>query len=87
MLQVMNEIKKREWGLLLMDEVHVVPAQMFRKVSARAGWQWHQVSPRPWRCCCCNTDTVGTFLDDSGAVHCSITCRSHSRLCVVVKSG
>lgn len=22
----------REWGLLLMDEVHVVPAQMFRKV-------------------------------------------------------
>ena len=42
-LQVMNEIKKREWGLLLMDEVHVVPAQMFRKVSARAGWWWHQV--------------------------------------------
>ena len=41
MLQVMNEIKKREWGLLLMDEVHVVPAQMFRKVSAHAGWQWH----------------------------------------------
>ena len=23
----------REWGLLLLDEVHVVPAQMFRKVS------------------------------------------------------
>jgi|LauGreSBDMM110SN_4_FD.fasta_scaffold32290_1 hypothetical protein len=26
-------IREREWGLLLMDEVHVVPAQMFRKVG------------------------------------------------------
>eukprot|EP00798_Chlamydomonas_sp_ICE-L_P006586 gene6586-3238_t len=25
-------IREREWGLLLLDEVHVVPAQMFRKV-------------------------------------------------------
>ena len=24
----------REWGLLLLDEVHVVPAHMFRKVGA-----------------------------------------------------
>ena len=32
-LQVMDEISSREWGLLLLDEVHVVPAQMFRKVS------------------------------------------------------
>ncbi len=31
---VMQEIMSREWGLLLLDEVHVVPAQMFRKVSA-----------------------------------------------------
>jgi len=31
-LQVMDEISSREWGLLLLDEVHVVPAQMFRKV-------------------------------------------------------
>ncbi len=31
--QVMAAIRSREWGLLLMDEVHVVPAQMFRKVS------------------------------------------------------
>ena len=30
--QVMEEIAGREWGLLIMDEVHVVPAQMFRKV-------------------------------------------------------
>ncbi|CAI9099949.1 OLC1v1036850C1 [Oldenlandia corymbosa var. corymbosa] len=30
--KIMNEIKSKEWGLLLMDEVHVVPAQMFRKV-------------------------------------------------------
>ena len=31
--RVMDQIRSREWGLLLMDEVHVVPAQMFRKVS------------------------------------------------------
>lgn len=30
--QVMDVITSREWGLLLMDEVHVVPAKMFRKV-------------------------------------------------------
>jgi len=32
--QVMEEIASREWGLLLLDEVHVVPAQMFRKARA-----------------------------------------------------
>jgi DNA excision repair protein ERCC-3 len=31
-LKVMEEIQKREWGLVLLDEVHVVPANMFRKV-------------------------------------------------------
>ncbi len=31
--RVMDQIRSREWGLLLMDEVHVVPAQMFRKVT------------------------------------------------------
>ena len=31
----MEEIASREWGLLLLDEVHVVPAQMFRKVWPR----------------------------------------------------
>jgi DNA excision repair protein ERCC-3 len=31
-VQVMDELASREWGLLLLDEVHVVPAQMFRKV-------------------------------------------------------
>lgn len=30
--QIMDQITAREWGLLLMDEVHVVPAKMFRKV-------------------------------------------------------
>lgn len=30
--KVMDMISSREWGLLLLDEVHVVPAQMFRKV-------------------------------------------------------
>ncbi|GMJ03814.1 homolog of xeroderma pigmentosum complementation group B 1 [Hibiscus trionum] len=29
---IIEEIRNREWGLLLMDEVHVVPAHMFRKV-------------------------------------------------------
>ncbi len=30
--KVMELISSREWGLILLDEVHVVPAQMFRKV-------------------------------------------------------
>ncbi|KAL0408171.1 UNVERIFIED_CONTAM: General transcription and DNA repair factor IIH helicase subunit XPB1 [Sesamum radiatum] len=29
--KIIEEIRNREWGLLLMDEVHVVPAHMFRK--------------------------------------------------------
>ena len=29
---VMEAIQGREWGLMLMDEVHVVPAKMFRRV-------------------------------------------------------
>lgn len=32
--RIMNEIISREWGLILLDEVHVVPAMMFRKVLA-----------------------------------------------------
>ncbi|KAH7653075.1 DNA helicase protein [Dioscorea alata] len=30
--KIIEEIRNREWGLLLMDEVHVVPAHMFHKV-------------------------------------------------------
>jgi len=30
--KVMKAIRGREWGLMLMDEVHVVPAKMFRRV-------------------------------------------------------
>jgi DNA excision repair protein ERCC-3 len=30
--EIMDSIASREWGLLLMDEVHVVPAKMFRRV-------------------------------------------------------
>ena len=30
--RIMKELRSREWGLLIMDEVHVVPAKMFRKV-------------------------------------------------------
>ncbi|KAG5180679.1 P-loop containing nucleoside triphosphate hydrolase protein [Tribonema minus] len=29
---IINQIRNREWGLMLLDEVHVVPATMFRKV-------------------------------------------------------
>lgn len=31
--KVMAEIRKREWGLLIADEVHVVPANIFKKVT------------------------------------------------------
>ncbi|KAI1818698.1 P-loop containing nucleoside triphosphate hydrolase protein [Poronia punctata] len=31
--KMMDFLTGREWGLMLLDEVHVVPAQMFRKVS------------------------------------------------------
>ncbi|KAI3434686.1 hypothetical protein D9Q98_002749 [Chlorella vulgaris] len=30
--RIMQQIMSREWGLILLDEVHVVPAAMFRKV-------------------------------------------------------
>jgi len=30
--RVLEQIQSREWGLMLLDEVHVVPAAMFRKV-------------------------------------------------------
>jgi len=30
--KMMKFLQSREWGLMLMDEVHVVPAQMFRRV-------------------------------------------------------
>ena len=41
--KVMADIAGREWGLLLLDEVHVVPAQMFRKVPC-------QIVPSSCRC-------------------------------------
>lgn len=30
--KMMNFLKSREWGLMILDEVHVVPAKMFRSV-------------------------------------------------------
>lgn len=30
--KMLNELKNKEWGLLLLDEVHVVPANVFRRV-------------------------------------------------------
>ena len=29
---LLNEIKTREWGIVILDEVHIVPANIFRKV-------------------------------------------------------
>ncbi|KNC73058.1 hypothetical protein SARC_14381 [Sphaeroforma arctica JP610] len=37
--KVMNHLQDTEWGLLLMDEVHVVPANMFRKVLTNTSAQ------------------------------------------------
>eukprot|EP00753_Platysulcus_tardus_P018963 PLAT7035.7.p1 GENE.PLAT7035.7~~PLAT7035.7.p1 ORF type:complete len:601 (+),score=254.89 PLAT7035.7:613-2415(+) len=33
--RIMDLLSRKEWGLLLMDEVHVVPAKMFRTVITR----------------------------------------------------
>jgi DNA excision repair protein ERCC-3 len=33
--KVMDFIESREWGLMILDEVHVVPADMFKKVTYR----------------------------------------------------
>ncbi|KAJ3127241.1 hypothetical protein HK098_006606 [Nowakowskiella sp. JEL0407] len=35
--KMINFISNTEWGLLILDEVHVVPANMFRKVLTRIG--------------------------------------------------
>ncbi|KAJ9660622.1 DNA repair helicase RAD25 [Coniosporium apollinis] len=32
-MKILDFITKREWGLMLLDEVHVVPAEMFKKVT------------------------------------------------------
>lgn len=32
--KMMNWLQSREWGLMILDEVHVVPASMFRKVTS-----------------------------------------------------
>ncbi|QIX01685.1 hypothetical protein AMS68_007202 [Peltaster fructicola] len=33
--QVMDFITSREWGIMILDEVHVVPAEMFRRVTSK----------------------------------------------------
>lgn len=30
--EIMAQLQSREWGLIILDEVHVVPADIFRKV-------------------------------------------------------
>ncbi|EEH21891.2 hypothetical protein PABG_04107 [Paracoccidioides brasiliensis Pb03] len=37
--KMMDWLQSREWGLMLLDEVHVVPASMFRKVTSAIATQ------------------------------------------------
>ncbi|THC92274.1 hypothetical protein EYZ11_008256 [Aspergillus tanneri] len=37
--KMMDWIQSREWGLMILDEVHVVPASMFRKVTSAIATQ------------------------------------------------
>lgn len=37
--KMMDWMQSREWGLMILDEVHVVPASMFRKVTSAIGAQ------------------------------------------------
>lgn len=37
--KMMDWIQQMEWGLMILDEVHVVPASMFRKVTSAIGAQ------------------------------------------------
>lgn len=37
--KMMDWIQEREWGLMILDEVHVVPASMFRKVTSAIATQ------------------------------------------------
>ena len=55
--KMMQFLRAREWGFLLLDEVHVVPAEMFRKcvngfkVHAKLGltgeWTMRCAPPAP----------------------------------------
>ena len=68
----MEEIASREWGLLLLDEVHVVPAQMFRKVGPRTtsggiftcSLAWRATLRKLFSCCTarCHATCAGKFL-------------------------
>lgn len=31
--EMMNKCKSREWGITILDEVHLAPAKIFRKVT------------------------------------------------------
>jgi hypothetical protein len=54
--RIFDAITGREWGLILLDEVHVVPAEMFRRESCcLPAWQcthdlWHVVPADMFRC-------------------------------------
>lgn len=39
--RIFDAIVGREWGLILLDEVHVVPAEMFRCAPRLACWGLH----------------------------------------------
>ena len=56
--KVMQMIQSREWGLLLMDEVHVVPAQVCRVWKVWKVWIEKVNSTTRWK---------------RGSLHCSWT--------------
>ena len=77
MRQVMEAIAGREWGLLLLDEVHVVPAQMFRKVQLPA-YVWHCMHMASlgmaWLALCCRDSGIQHLL------YCLQCCPERKRL-------
>ena len=50
--KMMEFFQSREWGLLIMDEVHVAPANEFRRVmtniAAVKRWRWIYSSMQSW---------------------------------------
>jgi DNA excision repair protein ERCC-3 len=66
---MMRLLSSREWGLLVLDEVHVVPARMFRQVSVRHGSQLG---------CCAKVWRSSALQRCSGVVVVRASCALHS---------
>ena len=35
-------VQDQEWGIMVLDEVHTIPAKMFRRVLTQATWLFNQ---------------------------------------------